>query len=366
MLEAQRKLAAEKTFRYELAFRAEGGWERPELRLGEPGAEVLLLGTQKTAVDRSVPERAASAAEFSYRLESGGAAIVLSGEARRKDGVHYLSLDRSSTELLPGMDRVKDRWVSSEAAFLSFLFEKKAEAPETRPLKSEDWREWHRALGAVPLFEAVEDLGAAEEGGAAVRRYRVRVRSDVAAALLLRWSELRTGIPAQPGEFAMLRAQVASWGEAEGEVWIGKKDGKFRRIALGGAMPEEFGGAKFSVDVRFDGYGEPVAVEVPEATPLEDVLGPMLFGRLSLSGDRPPPAPAADEESTPALPLNPPSPAPETESDSDGDGLPDAQEFFYGSDAWNPDTDGDGWQDGHEVANGMNPAGPGTLFGFGL
>ena len=41
--------------------------------------------------------------------------------------------------------------------------------------------------------------------------------------------------------------------------------------------------------------------------------------------------------------------------DEDGDGLPNAQEYQFNTDPYNPDTDGDGLSDGAEVIKGLNP-----------
>jgi hypothetical protein len=154
------------------------------------------------------------------------------------------------------------------------------------------------------------------------------------------------------------------WNRPVGEIWIDVRTRKVKQITLGTSLGQDGKGGAAAGTFVFSNEGKPVRVDAPEAEDVDKVLGPLFEKRLSLSGSRSLAQAASEEEVKTALPTLPGVTAQNT--DTDNDGLSDAQEAFYGVDAWNPDTDGDGYADGLEVEKGMNPLGPGPLFGFGL
>jgi hypothetical protein len=163
------------------------------------------------------------------------------------------------------------------------------------------------------------------EGGVALRRYQVRLTPDAVARL--------------------------GSDEAQGDVRIGRWDRRIRSIGL------RFKDGT-TVTWRFSRYGKAADFAAPLA---EDLDAKSESGNLPSNGVRGP----LTDTSASATPSSATTPAVST-GDDDGDGLENSQEFFYGTDAWNPDTDADGYSDGVEVAHGMNPNGPGGLFSFGL
>lgn len=388
ILQAQKKLAAEKTFRAETEFAVDGVLDRPEISFGE--SRVALAGRTRTDTDRTDPVDPASASTFDFTLTSGDERIVMRGEGRRGDYQHYVKLDEVSDALFPGIKEVEGEWMRSSDPFLDLLIEPLEKDLVLNDLTQEGYEEMHRAFGSVTLFEAKDTLPSETIDGVKTFHYAVALRPDVAAAMLARLRELRTGVEAAPEDYALTLAQVMSWGEPTGEVWIGRKDLRFRKIRLSSRASERTGGADVEATVWFSRYGQSVEAELPkDAKDVADLIGRVIAGRLNLAGDRlfsfrdlgvqplPPSeeAPTPEEEEPEAEEgteevQEPEQGLPETEvekdADTDGDGLADSQEFFYGSDAWNPDTDGDGWDDGTEVANGKDPTGPGALFGFGL
>lgn len=391
ILQAQKKLVNEGTFRVESDFTIDGVFDRPELSFGE--SRVTLTGRTRTDADRSDPTDVVTSSMFDFSLASGEERLLLNGIAGRADHQHYLRIDEVSDALFPGIEDARGIWMRSSDPFLDLLIRPLEEGLVLNDLDAEGFDEIHRAASVVNIFEHADTLASTEIDGMKTFHYAVTLRQDVAAALLVRIRELRTGLPSEPEDYALALAKVLSWGEATGEVWIGKKDLRFRKIALSSRLSDPTGGARLEGQLLFSRFGEPVTFEIPDAQDVEDVLGRVISGRLALAGDRTivirtgEEAEAGEETSEESADEgeSPSSDAPTEEdgvdtdgssgtqqdsgsgvTDSDGDGLSDSEEFIYGSDAWNPDTDGDGWTDGVEVANGKNPVGPGALFGFGL
>lgn len=358
---AQMKLAAEKTMRVEI----EASLTLPPQDLGGalvPSATSVDI-VMRADLDRSSPLRQASLTSFSATQGSGEAAAVLSGESRRKDGRHYLKLDGAGPLDAEVAGRLKGVWVVSDRPFMEFIAPPDERALAERPLDEAGHAAMAAAIGSVDLFTVLAEKPVEAYGDGKARRYAVEVNLEAVTALLLKLRELRTGAPVGAEDVLAATAAIARWGAPVGEVWIDKRTGKFLEIGLASSI--EGVGTVAGGSISFSRYGAPVAVEAPQAEELERVLGPIFAKRLNLSGERSAEAEAAAGSGAAPGALPSATVAAE-ERDSDGDGLSDAQESFYGADAWNPDTDADGWKDGLEVEKGMNPVGPGTLFGFGL
>jgi len=372
LLQAQKNLAEAKTLRYEVELDVVGVWARKELPLGGGEDPIHFKGTVRTDIDRNDPVLPASSSHFDLSLSSQDSEFLLRGDARKKDGRHYLRLQEASMEFFPGIERAIGKWVYSDDPFIEFLVPKEETELEEFPLDGEAIKELETGFSTIPIFRHIETLAPEKLDGAENLHYRIGINSEAVAALLLKKKELATGVEAEAEEFIELLAQVSTWGEVEGEIWIGKKDRRIRRLDLKTTLPEELGGAVISTKTFMTRYGEAVSVEAPEAEDVLDLFGRILIGRLDLAGERDikEAPPEEDEAAAGLVPAEGEEAGAETPvvqtGDSDGDGLSDASESFYGSDAWNPDSDGDGWSDGVEVANGRDPMGPGVLFGFGL
>lgn len=359
VLRAQQNLLKAKTFRYEIDIEFQGAASAPD------AAPVEISAKTRTDLDVRNPVRPASITAFSIRSSAGGAVSELSGESRRKDGRHYLKLSKATGAYERDAGPLLGVWARSSEPFLGRLLPIERKADE-RPLDEKGVREFLQAAARTPLLRVTETLKEEKaEGGAVLRHYKVAPYADAAAALLIKLRELKTGLPAGSSDIAAAAAEVAAWGEPAGEVWIGKKDGLVRRLSFETRTASAAGAGGLRVTMLFSRYGTPAAVDAPEAEDIEDLLGAFSEKHLSLAGGRS--APAGDGEVVTEEAKKETLPAtPAAKRDGDSDGLEDAQEFFYGSDSWNPDTDGDGWTDGYEVGHGTNPAGPGPLFGFGL
>lgn len=359
LLQAQRNLVEAETFRYEIELDTKGVWARKEIALTAGEEPIHLTGTVRSDLNRTDPVLPASVSSFDLTLASEGEDVFLRGDARRKDGRHYLRLKEASRTIFPGIERAINKWVFSDAPFTDFFVVKEEGEFEEFPLDTDGVGELEEAFSTIQVFRHLETLGTEEVDGVKNFHYRIGVSQEAVAALLLKKKELMTGVPVESEDFVEMLAKVSTWGDITGEVWIGKKDRRMRRIDLTTTLPEELGGATVSARTFLSRYGEPVEVDAPEAEDVMDLFGRILLGRLNLAGDRTIEEVIEEEEE------EVPEAQPET-GDSDGDGLSDSSESFYGSDAWNPDSDADGWPDGLEVRNGRDPMGPGVLFGFGL
>lgn len=359
LMQAQRNLAETDTVHYEMELDVQGVWGRNEVQLGNGEDPIHLKGRIVSDLDRSNAELSASVSQFDLSLSSQDAGLVMKGDARRKDGRHYLRLQEASDALFPGIDRAIGKWLFSDQPFMQFLISQEEEEFEEFPLSAAAIVELEEGFSTIQVFQHVETLPNEEIDGVKNLHYRIRISEEAVAALLLKKRELATGVDAEAEEYIELIAEVKTWGEITGEAWVGKKDRRLRRLDLKTTLPDELGGAAIETRIFFSRYGEPVSVEAPEAEDVMNVFERILIGRLNLAGDR-------EIGTVPEKEIVEESEEEDVIGDTDGDGLSDASESFYGSDAWNPDSDADGWPDGVEVANGRDPMGPGVLFGFGL
>jgi hypothetical protein len=358
---AQRKLAAEKTMRIEV----DAALALPPEDLGGvvvPSATSVDI-VMRVDMDRTDPVKHASATIFDFTQGADDDRRKLSGEARRKDGRHYLKLEETGDLPADIAVKLKGTWVVSDHPFIQSVFPPDERSINERPLDAAGWIAMRDAFVNVDAFTVTAKKPIEKLGNAKARRYAVEMNMEAASAIMLKLREQRTGTPVTADDVLAVTAQIVRWGKPVGDVWIDKRTGKFLKVGLISAVDVDESSGAVGGTLVFSRYGQPVPVDAPQAQELEDVLGPQFVKRLSLSGGRE--AEAATGTPASGLP-DAPGTAIQEKNDSDGDGLADGQEFFYGSDAWNPDTDGDGWSDAHELDRGMNPIGPGALFGFGL
>lgn len=332
------------------------------------GFEGLIRGQLRTDVDFSDPDGAVSASTFDFKVTGDKKEERrLSGESRKTGGFHYLKLEEGSVLAeSEAVAKLVGKWSKSLDPLYRLLFPRAKDAAVTVPPTAAGLLEMREAAKNVDIFNEITALPDETFEGAKVRRYFVSVDQDAVIALLLKWRELTTRTPTDDDDFIVATAEAAAWGFPQGELWIDKKTGYPRRMILKSVLASSIGAAEIGVDAVFSRYGEAVKVEAPEpAEDLASFLEAVLEGRLRLAGDRELAAKAAEEKPVEEKKAPPPAP-PAEKVDGDVDGLDDSQENFYGTDVWNPDSDGDGFTDGQEVKNGMNPAGPGALFSFGL
>ena len=357
--QAAKNLLAEKTFHVDLNATVIGLPKELEngVVANATGVDMLV----RMDIDRTDPMRQASASTFelSQGLTSGGQA-KLAGEARRKDGIHYLKLQ--TLEGVQGVDasRIVGVWMKAGQPFVDLLLASGAPEP---PLDAAEFEMMKTSLRSVDLFTVVEKLPKETIGGAKSFHYAVEMNMEVVSALMLKQRELSLGREITSEDVLAITGELMQWNRPVGEVWVDARTRKIKQITLGTSLGLDGKGGAAAGTLVFSNEGKPVRVDAPEAEDVEKVLGPLFEKRLNLSGNRAL-ASASPEASKTPLPTLPGAAAQSTDTDSDG--LVDAQEAFYGADAWNPDTDGDGYTDGLEIEKGMNPIGPGPLFGFGL
>ncbi len=357
--QATKKLLAEKTFHVESRGTIVG---LPKTLGGDvvssaTGVDIDIVSD----IDRTDPTRQASVSTFDFRqgLSTGGQ-TTLAGDARRKDGMHYARL--RTLEGVSGIDasRVVNVWMKSGRSFFDLLRGSVGTEP---PLTAAGLETMKTSLQGVDLFAVASVLPKETLGGVKTFHYAVRLNMETVSALLLKAREVRTGKHIGSEDILDVTNELIQWGTPVGEVWVDAKTRRFKKITLGTALGRDGKGGAAAGTLLFSNEGKPVKVDVPDAQDVDTVLGPLFDKRLNLAGGRAL-AQATPTETKQTL-LTAPGSAAQT-ADTDSDGLVDAQEFFYGADAWNPDTDGDGYADGLEVEKGMNPSGPGTLFSFGL
>lgn len=354
---AQRMLAEARSLRYDVLVQLTG-----ELKNIGDGVE----GAVTTDADFSGAD-GSSSSTFRITVVDKNGKRLLSGESRKKDGLHYLKLgEGSALAEAEAAEKLKDRWMKTDRPLWRWIFPSKDKTVETAPTQ-EGLVSMRAAVGNVALFTEISPLSDNEFEGAAMRRYLVTVNQDAVIALLLKWREVTTRQETTDQDYIAAAANAAAWGVPQGELWIDKKTGYARKIILKTALASNIGVADAGIEATFSRYGQPVRVDAPDpAEDLADFLEAALEGRLRLAGDRDfiakavEPKPVEEKKAPAALPAD------AAVIDGDSDGLDDGQEHFYGTDAWNPDSDGDGFTDGQEVKSGMNPAGPGALFSFGL
>jgi hypothetical protein len=360
---AQVKLAAEKSMHVELVANLMAAPKDFGAGLVQDATGVDI--DVKADLDRRDPVKPASRSVFELKQEVEGKPVRLAGETRRKDGTYYLHLDAADGLAGSGAEKLVGVWAKSDRPMSELLIPPSDAALAERPLDAAGADALRQAVSNVDLFKVDKKLPSEKVGGQDAYHYIVEMNMETASALLLKLRELRSPAPLDSSDVLAVTDLLLRMGKPIGDVWIGKRDGRLAKIVLQTTLSDSDGNAEGGAILlaQFSRYGQTVDVTAPEAKDLETLLGPSFSKRLSLSGGRSQGAPAQPSKGG-ALPTAPDAKANAT--DTDGDGLVDGQEFFYGSDAWNPDTDGDGYPDGLEVEKGMSPVGPGTLFGFGL
>ncbi len=360
--QATKNLLAEKTFHADLQASFAGlpvGMSGGNLAASATGIDIAL----RSDIDRTQPATPASVSTFEFvqHLASGGRAL-LSGEARRKDGVYYARLQ--AIEGVEGIDaaRVVGRWMKSDRSFLELLFAEAAPAPLFDEASAESMKS---AIMNVDLFSVQKKLSKETVAGESSYHYAVALNMEAVSALLLKQRELETGKPIAAEDVLAVTNELVPWGKPAGEIWIGAHSRRLKKMTLTTTFGQDGKGGTGHATLMLSKEGTSLASDAPQAEDVDKVLGPLFDKRLNLAGGRSL-AQASPEAPQPHQPLAAPPAIAAQETDTDSDGLSDSQEFFYGTDAWSPDTDGDGYPDGLEVDKGMNPLGPGALFGFGL
>ncbi len=325
---------------------------------GATGVDIRM----RTDFDRADSSRQASVSTFEIvqGLSTGGRARI-AGEARRKNTEHFLLLQ--ALEGIEGVDasRVVGKWMRSARPFVDLVL---ASGTSGSALDASEIDVLKRRIRSVDLFTVVEKLPKESIDGAPSFHYAVEANMEVVSALLLKHREMSLGREMTSEDVLSVTNDLLQWNHPVGEVWVDARSRKIKQITLGTSLGQAGKGGASAVTLVFSNEGKDVRVEVPDAEDVDKVLGPLFEKRLSLSGMRGEAArteQAGGKTGSWALPGESAQLA-----DVDGDKLSDAQEAFYGADAWNPDTDGDGYADGVEVEAGMDPLGPGPLFGFGL
>ncbi|HTK59627.1 MAG TPA: hypothetical protein VL283_00305, partial [Candidatus Baltobacteraceae bacterium] len=326
---AQRKLVVEDAMRLDV----EGRLVLPQEDLtGIVTASATAVDVvMRTDLDFTVPLKPASLTTFAFSQGAGAAAVKLSGETRRKDGHHYLKLEETGTLSDDIASKVKGKWVSSDRSFFEFVMPPDERSLDEHPLDLAGVTAMGVAIADVQMFRVTKTLPEVKIGDAMARHYAVELNMSAVSALLLKLRELRTGAPVDSEDVLAVTADVVRWGQPLGEVWVGKRDGKFLKIELVSALEGDGANGAVGGMVTFSRWGQRPDIEAPEAEDVEKALGPLFSKRLSLAGDRG----TETSETAPVATAMPTAPgAAAQEADSDGDGLADGQEFFYGSDAW--------------------------------
>lgn len=359
--QAQTALVNAKSLHYEVSFEVRGDTADTVLKGSTRVAAGTIKGIVATDADFSkFPDSSKSV--FSITTTAAdGRSRALTGESRKKDGMHYLKL--SDNAALEGVEAsLVGPWLKTKRPLVDWVFPPPERDAVLTPLDAGGFVGFRRALVVADPVTFPKPTSEKDSAGNAVWHYRATLNTDVAIALLLKLRQLHLGADSTSDDLIAATVEVQSWGAPQGDVLIGKKDRRIHAVSFTTTLA---GGtaATLSVSATFSKYGEPVSVDAPEAQDLDKVTAEAANTGLKQTAARDLTSPMASASTTTL------GPAPDGAvlgGDDDGDDLSNSQEYFYTSDPWNPDTDADGYGDGYEVAHAMNPIGPGALFSFGL
>lgn len=215
---------------------------------------------------------------------------------------------------------------------------------------------------SAPFFGVRERLEDAAVRGLGVYRFRTGLEPLFLKEYLAKAESARLGRPLADEERVALDRFFAEIAWSDVELWIGKRDYYLYKLTADASRTHGAKTETLRLTLEFSRFNEPVLFKWPDA-PAEnaDALVVGLFKKPAASLQT---ADAAEKKS--AVSLDEAAAAPASDGDPDRDGLSNELETFYRTDRNNPDSDGDGVSDGDEVNAGMNPAGPGGIFDFGI
>lgn len=350
----------------DLAYEVDG----PVGILEEDAGSERFSGKVSGGLDRHTPDSWRAILRGMGTSQSRNGKTQSSAEARILGDDGYLRIASPPEFRGVSFENFSDRWIRLDIADLIRAARKFARLGSSEAAFSQK----EEILLAFLLGRA-QVLRVEGEARADVRgtyQYRVVLDEERLRSFILAAAALTAGGEPSSEFVGAVDAFLESLGPMRGSIAVGKRDRLLAALALSGTIRGRRGVSNVGFTIRFHDYGKPVEVSAPgDAQTVEEITRNIfggLFGRgvpllpyiPGLTGEpggrlSAPEAPAPTE----GLPAG-------NERDTDADGLPDLLEAFYRSNRHNPDTDADGVTDGEEVRRGLNPAGPGKLFQFGL
>lgn len=232
----------------------------------------------------------------------------LSGDADSAGGsgtILFKSVDKKMYFSLASIDAAGEKGEELKTQMASFIGAWwSLPLGETSPFGklSDQQNELMKKLKGVNLFVSATEEGEEEIEGISATRYRVEVSKDALKQFISDLARITENQLSPDEETAI--AESLKEVEFSGAVWVGKKDDLIHRISGTVAVsPAQGSSASFEVDFIGWDFGKKVAVEAPaqsqEFNPL--TLLPLL-GAVSSFNAQKPEAPAAGNESAPAVP----------------------------------------------------------------
>ncbi|MDD5252203.1 MAG: hypothetical protein PHT12_06270 [Patescibacteria group bacterium] len=326
----------------------------------------------KKAATASVPFRTITG--FSVRVGAQEPTLDFAGEVRHVDKRDYVNFNALPEHMGPvRLADYADKWLSLNVDALRKRIDLPFFGAAAKPMSPVDEARFVEDLRLTPFFVFEGQIGTEKVNGARAWHYKVKPEILFIKDYVFRLEQARLGRELTVRERDAMDRFFADVTADDGEIWIGQRDYYLYRLRLRFNYDDGLHRGVFSLTSDFTGFNQPLDIRAPEGEKLDmnavaESLLPGLVTQLPLAQEGGVPLPASGglaETASGGLPVSE-SAKPTGDSDPDKDGLPDALEFFYGTDPNNADTDGDGVSDGDEVASGKNPKGPGLLFDFGL
>jgi len=289
--------------------------------------------TQKFMVkfdgDSDYNDPAKAKAQLKLAIESNdftGEAIVI--DTRQVDGKYYFKPNNLPKIMGESLDQFKDQWVVIDPK--EFTKDEAVKENKASPNLLD-------VLVKNNFIKISKTLKSEKLDNVDTYRYAVNINKKNLALYIVEASKLYNDTSGLT-ELSEIEKSLEEISFSDGQVWIGKKDGYFRKIQLTiNYLPKDrsAGSGKINISANLTKINQPVNIETPSsAKSYTDLMDEIYSGQIGLAGGG---------------------------DDSDKDGLVDEMERIYGTSTYDDDSDDDGFKDGDEVKNGYNPLGPGKL-----
>jgi hypothetical protein len=301
--------------------------------------------------------------DFALSVGSGTDALDFAGKLHAVGGQSYVFFDRAPEKAGSfNIGAFTSQWLRldigkiREAYDLPFVGGGESDSSAAAAVRDE--------LRRTPFFTLVRRLPDDRASGVKVHRYLVVPEKIYMKDFVERSESARLGRELTEDERQQFE-RLFSWLVPEqSEIWIGANDLYLRRIHLIFRFDDGIHAGRLELTALFRDFNADTAVtEAPkesrDVSSILERLAPGLIAHLPLAK-----VGTQQVEKTavkPAEPVMLPG-----DADSDSDGLSDLMELFLGSNPRDPDTNKDGIKDGESLDKGLDPAGSGLLFDFGI
>jgi hypothetical protein len=265
LADAKRKFLTARSVTYDLTFDLKGAVS--SVLFAGPSAPGRIQGHVKSSIDLS---RYPYASESTWKFDvtgPGAPAGTWTGESRKKDGLHYFRLESPASNS-PLAQPYLDRWYRSARPAWSRLVTSPDLVTGEPSLQASSAKDLRQALVDASWLKYVSRLPDAKTADGPMYHFRVSLDDDAMTAVLLKLQELRQG-STTPDDQAAATLAVSAWNDPVGEILISKKDGLPRHLEFTAKVSGEHGETSLDFAVDFSGYGQRVAVEIPEAVDLD-------------------------------------------------------------------------------------------------